>query len=268
MQQPSTLTIHRRFNGPPNSANGGWAAGTLAKHLNATSISVSLRAPPPLDVPLSLHRPGDGSIALMNGDTLLAQAQAVEFDVKVPTPPNLAEAQAVGAKALALGQNRPSWPYARCFGCGALRHDGLRITPGPIGTTGTSGTSGIVAAGWTPDPSLADGEPREAAPRGVYRDPDRSADRVRVEAVWTSLDCIAGIAWSLALPELQPMVTARIMARIDERPRIGESYIVMGWPIERDGRKLQAGSALIAADGRVLAKTLQLWLLPREAVPI
>ena len=240
------LIIERRYNGPPTTSNGGWAAGLLARQINARSVSVSLRAPPPLDLPLTLARHDDGSISLQHAGTLLAQAQAEEFELEVPPHPSLDDARIAGERELSLGLGRPSWPYSYCFGCGALRQDGMRITPGPVGS------HGVVAAVWTPDKSLAE------------RDPAGS-NEVRTEAIWAALDCPAGIAWSFALPENQPMVTARITGRVDERPRSGNSYIVMGWPIEREGRKLHAGSALIASDGRILAKTLQLWLLPKPA---
>lgn len=247
MPEPDHLIIERRYNGPPSSSNGGWAAGMLAKQLNAPSTSVSLRAPPPLDVPLAVVRHDDGSVSLLHGSTLLAQAQAAEFELEVPAAPDLATAQAAGARELSLGLGRPSWPYSHCFGCGAMRLDGMRITPGP------AGAQGVVAAAWKPEATLVDYNPA-------------SPNDVRLEAVWAALDCPAGIAWSFALPEMQPMVTARIIACIDELPKVDETYIVMGWPIERDGRKLHAGSALVSRDGRVLAKTLQLWLLPKPAL--
>lgn len=253
MQHAETLIIERRFNGPPTSSNGGWAAGALAKHLSADSISVSLRAPPPLEVPLELRRQADGSVSLMWDQVLIAQAQAAEFELTVPAPPNLDEARAAGERELSLGLGRPSWPYSHCFGCGAFRQDGMRITPGPIGSIGPIGPigpTGVVAAAWTPDASLID-------PAST------NVDEIRIEAIWAALDCPAGIAWSFALPQNQPMVTARIIARIDARPKRGQTYIVMGWPIERDGRKLHAGSALVASNGQILAKTLQLWLLPK-----
>ena len=44
----------------------------------------------------------------------------------------------------------------------------------------------------------------------------------------------------------------------------GQRYVVIGWPIEQDGRKLHAGTAIADAAGRVLARSLQVWLLPRS----
>jgi hypothetical protein len=47
-----TVIIERRYNGPETSGNGGWVAGSLARRFGAASVSVTLRAPVPLAVPL------------------------------------------------------------------------------------------------------------------------------------------------------------------------------------------------------------------------
>ena len=39
-----TITIARRFRGPPNSGNGGYVCGMLARHI-AGAAEVMLRAP-------------------------------------------------------------------------------------------------------------------------------------------------------------------------------------------------------------------------------
>ena len=43
------IRIDRRFRGPPDSGNGGYVAGLLAKALGGSGVEVTLRAPPPLD---------------------------------------------------------------------------------------------------------------------------------------------------------------------------------------------------------------------------
>ena len=53
-------------------------------------------------------------------------------------------------------------------------------------------------------------------------------------------------------------------ARVVRLPDEGERCVVVGWPIERDGRKLHAGTALYGASGDVLAVSRQLWIEPRE----
>jgi hypothetical protein len=73
----STLRIPARFNGPPQSANGGWFAGAIAEHLApglpgpgapSPAVTVRLSAPPPLEVDLSMEPDGEG-VRLTDGDT-------------------------------------------------------------------------------------------------------------------------------------------------------------------------------------------------------
>jgi acyl-CoA thioesterase FadM len=81
--------------------------------------------------------------------------------------------------------------------------------------------------------------------------------------VWAALDCPAGIAWNYRLQDAPPLVTGRMTVRIDAPVPVGESLMVIGWPIEAEGRKLHAGTALVDARGRVLARSRQLWMIPR-----
>ena len=55
-----TMTIARRFRGPPNSGNGGYVCGMLARHIPGAA-EVALRAPPPLGTELSVVEVGAGS---------------------------------------------------------------------------------------------------------------------------------------------------------------------------------------------------------------
>lgn len=234
-----SLSIPRRFNGPPASGNGGWVGGLLAERLGAASVEVTLRAPPPLDAPLELRPHGDG-FALHDGDTLLAEAVARAFELQVPRAPDPDAAAAAGALGRMRAHARTGNPDRRCFGCGIDRDDGLRIVPAPVGD------DGVVATDWTPAAELAGADGTLPAP-----------------VVWAALDCPAGIAWTHRLPDAPPMMTGRIAARIDAPIRAGERLVAMGWPIAQDGRKLHAGTALVDADGVVRARSLQLWLLPR-----
>lgn len=234
-----SLSISRRFNGPPASGNGGWVGGLLAERLGAASVEVTLRAPPPLDVRLAVRPHGDG-LALHDGDTLLAEAVARAFELHVPRAPDPDAAAAAGALGRMRAHARTGNPYRRCFGCGIDRENGLRIIPAPVGD------DGVVATDWTPAAELA-------GPDGTLPAP----------VVWAALDCPAGIAWTYRLPDAPPMMTGRIAAHIDVPVRAGERYVAMGWPIAQDGRKLHAGTAIVAADGVVRARSLQLWLLPR-----
>jgi hypothetical protein len=50
-------------------------------------------------------------------------------------------------------------------------------------------------------------------------------------------------------------------------PAAGDQCAVIAWPRERNGRKLQAGSALLGTDGRVLATAGSVWLTVPRPVP-
>jgi hypothetical protein len=234
------LVIDPRHNGPNTSGNGGWVAGSLARLLGDGSVSVSLRAPAPLALPLSVRWRDDGTVTLENDGALIAEAGRAPLELDVPEAPNPEEAAAAGMLAQKMAVHLGAdVPYAHCFGCGLARSDGLRIVPGPVGD------EGIVATSWTPALLAGNG------------------DQLSVEATWTALDCSAGFAWMPRLPAGTPIVTARITAVIDQPLQAGHPYTVIGWPIAQDGRKLHAGTAIFDASGRMQARSRQLWLIQR-----
>ena len=57
--------IGRQFCGPPNSGNGGYVCGVLAKGLDGPATAV-IRAPVPLDTELAFE--GDGGVNRLLGD--------------------------------------------------------------------------------------------------------------------------------------------------------------------------------------------------------
>jgi hypothetical protein len=161
-----SLVIDARYNGPNTSGNGGWVAGSLVRLLGAGSASVSLRAPTPLAVPMSVRRHDDGSVALENGGTLIAEASLAPLELDVPKAPDADEAEAAGALAQRISAQEMDAPYAHCFGCGIARSDGLRIVAGPVGD------AGIVATSWVAPSFVAD-----------------ASGQLSVEAIWAALDC-------------------------------------------------------------------------------
>ncbi|MFF3224798.1 hypothetical protein ACFYV7_18555 [Nocardia suismassiliense] len=132
----ATLRIPSRFNGPPDSGNGGYVGGLLAEQHEDAAVTVILRSPPPLDKPLEV-RAGE----LYDGDTLLAESRVGEFDRDAPPSVPFATA------AEAASSYRSNEMFASCFVCGSGRPDGLRIEAGAVG-------DGLVAAPWIPDDSL------------------------------------------------------------------------------------------------------------------
>ena len=58
-------------------------------------------------------------------------------------------------------------------------------------------------------------------------------------------------------------VLAQLTARIDAPIVAGEEHVVIAWPLESDGRKRHAGSAVLSADGHSLAVARALLIEPR-----
>lgn len=228
----SVLRISPRFRGPPLSGNGGYVAGLLAGALGGTDCVVTLKAPPPLDETLGLEIDAAGA-TLWFGDEPIAAATGIAVEVEVPAAPALEAAEAAARRF--TGFHKHIFPG--CFVCGPERApgDGLRIFTGPL-----DDGSDRVAAVWTPDASLADGD-----------------GRVQDEFVWAALDCpgyfaVQDRAGKAVLGRLGVIRHAPVLA--------GEPVIVTGWPIASEGRKHLVGTALHAADGTLLAAGLGTWV--------
>ncbi|MEA2388664.1 MAG: hypothetical protein QOG41_1437 [Thermoleophilaceae bacterium] len=235
---PDTIVIDPRFNGPPDSANGGYTCGLLAAAIDGPA-EVTLRRPPPLGRDLRVE--GDAERALLlDGDELVAEASPTDpdWDVPVCVAPAVARACVAGSAFLV----RPR-PFVTCFVCGPDRpaHDGLEIYPGPL-----QGRDGVHAGTWTPDPSLAD-----------------AGGAVRPEVVWASLDCpTSSPVANRPRPDgtQLPIVLARLATDLRAPVDAGREHVVMAWRVTVDGRKRHAGSALFTADGELLASARALWI--------
>ena len=82
------MIIPPRYNGPPDSANGGYACGLMSEALGG-GFEVTLLRPPPLGVDLDLvgHE-------LRQGDILIAEARrAPPFELDAPASVSLEEAE-------------------------------------------------------------------------------------------------------------------------------------------------------------------------------
>lgn len=226
----ASLTIARRFNGPPNSANGGYVCGCAARFLGGAA-EVSLRSPPPLDTALDLVRDAAG-VRIRAGQRDIAEAHAATPDVAAPAAPSLDDAHAAAARY--VGFERHGFPG--CFVCGPARAegDGLRIFTGPW-------REGVVAGTWTPTADLA-------APDG----------RVGEEFVWAALDCPT--YWGLPGAGSLIALLARMTAAIDMRPTPSETCIVAGWALGSSGRKHRGAAALYSSSGALYARAEALWI--------
>jgi hypothetical protein len=235
---PDSIVIDSRFNGPPDSANGGYTCGLLAAAVDGPA-EVTLRQPPPLERELSVAHDGD-RVLLLDGDGLVAEAVALAPDWRVPEPVSLDVARAAVPGSAFLVRPRP---FPTCFVCGNDRaaRDGLEIFTGAV-----AARDDLHAATWTPDASLA----------------DASGD-VRPEVVWASLDCpTSSPVANRPAPDgtLRPIVLARLAVDVRAPIPIEHEYVVTSWPISVDGRKRHAGSALFTPDGELLASARALWI--------
>src|SRR5687768_16373129 len=122
------MTIGQRFRGPADSANGGYAAGLLAAHVDGPT-EVTLRLQPPLERPLAVERRGE-AVVLLDGDALVAEAVPTEVELDPPPPVSWEQAVEASSRYLPFGADT----FRGCFSCGQLRDEGegLRILPGRV----------------------------------------------------------------------------------------------------------------------------------------
>ena len=240
----TSLVIEKRFCGPPNSGNGGYVCGLLAAHIDADA-EVTLLAPPPLGEPLDIVA-GDQGVELRKDETTLARGRSVRFDTPdIPIVDFFEAEQAV----LRWPFDESRHPLPMCFVCGSARAhgDGLRILPSRLPPR-PDRRMGTLTAPWVPDTNLADEQGAVAS-----------------EFIWAALDCPSGFAGAgaqhLGMGGGESMLLGRMRARIEKRPRPGERCIIVAWPTGRDGRKLFADSALLNADGKILAAAQTTWIL-------
>ncbi|MEV5799026.1 hypothetical protein [Streptomyces collinus] len=237
MSAAPTLTLARRFNGPPDSANGGYACGRLAAHAAAVGhlagpAAVTLHLPVPVDTPLD-YRPAGRRGHAWHGDELVASVAAAA-DGDLDAPGFVPEPDAKAAEDAFVGEGHP---FPGCFVCGTERpEDGLGLRPGPV-----AGLPGTVACRWTPDARWAD-------ERG----------EVGAAFVWSALDCPGG--WT-ADPVRRPRVLGRMTARIDRLPTAGRTYVVVGRLDRAEGRTATNTTALYdPVDGTLLAAASAVWV--------
>ena len=230
----STICIDPRFRGPPESGNGGYVAGLLARALGASDCRVRLHRPPPLATPLAVMTDTDG-VRLMHGGELIATAAPASVEVEAPPPVTMAEARK--ARSRFTGFRRHVFPG--CFVCGPQREegDGLLIFPGAC-------TGGAVSAPWRPTPDL------------------RGEDGlIRSEFVWAALDCPGYFAVE---DQAGPAVLGEMAVRIHALPAGEEPLVVVGWHVASEGRKHRAGTAIF--DGAALvASAASTWVSLRRA---
>jgi hypothetical protein len=242
----STLIVPSRFNGPPASGNGGYSCGVVSARFDGP-CAVSLRRPVPLDQPLDLvpaNGLGTGIAGSADSPEALRVSAAGELIAEAVAAPELApwSGPAVDLDAARDATSRFVLPasgfFDRCFVCGRERHDGFRIFPGAVAG------GELVASTWTPPKWAADDD-----------------EAVLPEFVWAALDCPGYFA--LHGTDGRLAFLARQQSTIIAAPKAGVEYIVVGIALERSDRKGLAATAILDADGEVLAHSEQIVVEPR-----
>ena len=236
------IVIARQFCGPPDSGNGGYVCGVLAKDIDGPATSV-LRARVPLDVDLELALLGGAAVMTDAEGTLIGRGDAADLELEVPPPPSLEAARRAMASYIAHQQR----VHPICFTCGVEREDGdgLRVFAGQV----EGAPAGHVACVWTPHAAFADAD-------GL----------VPSEVVWAALDCPGVFAW-LVKEGRHGALLGTMTGEVIRRPKAGEPCIVTAWPLVREGRKETAGVALFSADGELMARAQQVWIMMGPSRP-
>jgi acyl-coenzyme A thioesterase PaaI-like protein len=241
-----SIIIPARFRGPPNSGNGGYVAGAIAERLVTPpggAVEVTLRAPIPLDTPMTIERPDAHHLRVVRGETLIAEAAHTTLDLDVPAPPTF-------EAALAARPQSPSFyrdvnplipggtgfhPICVCCGADVAADEGLHVYAAPV-----AGFDGVAAA-WRTHPSLVGAD-------GLLPEP----------IVWTALDCPGQFAYMAR--GIRTGLLGRMTGRMLRPVRGDADLVIIGWCLEVDGRKHFAGTALYDGDGTLCAYTRQTWI--------
>lgn len=235
MSAISAFSIAPVFNGPPSSANGGYACGSLAGLAEAAGhltgpAAVTLHLPVPMATPLEYRVAGRRGHA-WHGEEVVASVATASGDIPVLAPVTVEEAERAEAAF-----DGAAHPFPTCFVCGTERPGtGLSLRPGPVGERPFT-----VACTWTPAPSVA----------GVD-------GTVPAEIVWSALDCPGG--WTTD-PVKQPRLLGRMTAEISALPQVGRTCVVVARLEETKERTAVNTTALYDGDGTLLAKASVLWI--------
>jgi hypothetical protein len=232
-----TLVLDPRFNGPPTTANGGYACGAIGELVDGPA-EVTLLSPPPLGAPLAVDFQPEGRIELSGRDgAAIARARPIDgVDVEPPVRPTLADAREASRRHAGHGRETL---FSGCYVCGSRRHDGLGIHFGPL-----RGHADVTAAVFLPDATV----------------PNRDGI-VAPDIVWAALDCPS---YTPPLDWDRPSLLARIAVERLDVVAVGEPVIATGWHLASEGRKHHTASALLSTDGRVLARARALWITLRS----
>lgn len=228
-----SIVIPKRFNGPPESGNGGYSCAMLALQLEGP-CRVRLHSPPPLDKPLSVRKLDSGHAELFDGELLVGTAVTTTLELEIPPAPTLEQAERASKGFLCFEEHS----YPSCFVCGPGRpdHDGLCLYPGPVDDWS------LLACPWQPAADLLN-----------------DARNVRPEIIWSALDCPG--FYAAAGEALAPVLLGELTVELRAPVSGSRPLVVFSWPLGGEGRKLYGGVAIANQDGEILACSRSTWIL-------
>ena len=226
------VVIEPRFAGPPNSGQGGYVAGLLAREVG-NPAEVTLRRPPPLERILEVVATPDGA-ELRDGDTVITDGRRVEH-VDIGEVPVVRFADAASAAGRAITYRGVEHPFPGCFGCGPDHPTGLHLLAGRV-----QEMPGVFAVPWVPADDLADAD-----------------GTVCTEYVWAALDCPT---FGPLFADGDTAVLGRIAVEVRGPIGLGHRYVVTTWRADRDGRKHRTVGAVSSDMGGALAVARATWI--------
>lgn len=235
----SEIVVPRQFRGPPFTANGGYICGVLSNAVGGRGVAM-LRAGVPLDVAVSLQPGEDGAVLLTNAEGAVLGSARRADDSQIPNPPPAPPTVDEARAFAAASQFAQRSLHRGCFSCCIEREagEGLGVHVGQI----DGAPAGQCAGTWTPHANFADAD-------GIIPD----------EITWGALDCPGSMAWWIKTGA--PVGLLGTMAgEVLKKPRAGETYVVVAWAREVEGRKHFAGVALFDDAGGLMARAGQIWI--------
>jgi hypothetical protein len=223
------IRIRRHYEGPPGSANGGWAAGIAAGLLTdpdtpaGVPVEVTLRAPVPIDRALRGERTGERAFLMSDDGTVLVEAGRAA--TIAPPPPPVAVDVAERARASAVAS-----PFPGCFGCGTERAGGLRTSVGP------TGPGQPYATAWTPPAAAGD---------------------LPTRYLWAALDCPTGL---VHLTDGGKALLGRLTVAVHRALAPGERHVLVAAPTGAERRKRFSTAALYTETGILVAHSDAIWI--------
>lgn len=228
----SRLAIQSLYNGPPNSAHGGVAAGRMAALVNPDRATVRFHSPPPLDEALIDVRHPAGRVDLFAGTRRVATVSPTER-VEVDAFERLDPMTVAVAESTWLDHSDGLHLFPTCFGCGNARLDGgLGLEPGHV-----SGSS-VHATFWTPG---VDG-------------------LVPSWLVWAALDCPSGAPALATVPKGSAALTGELAVEVRQPLQGRTQYQILSRRTGTSGRKITTQAAIVDPQGRNVAVASAIWI--------